>query len=324
VARPAAALDDHGAESLGVEVWRGGVNTWECDENGHLNVRFYVVKAMEGLAGLAAALGMPGAFAPAATATLIVRDQHIRFRREAHPGAALHMRGAVLELGETWARLLLAIYHSATGEPAASFRVVVDHATPGGGRPFPFSRRTRKRAEALTIAIPEFAKARSVDLEPFETRASLARADELGLIMLGGGTILAHDCDVFGRMRVEQFIGRVSDSISGITNVIRGQMRAAAPAGYPAHVGGAVLEYRLTQLAWPRAGDHLVIRTGLAEVTDRTQRMVHWMMNPYGDDIWGVAEAVAATLDLDARKIIPVSPAARTALDGVIVRGLTR
>ena len=26
----------------GLEVWRGGVNTWECDEMGHLNVRFYV------------------------------------------------------------------------------------------------------------------------------------------------------------------------------------------------------------------------------------------------------------------------------------------
>jgi acyl-CoA thioester hydrolase len=324
VAPPTGPLDDHGAESLGVEVWRGGVNTWECDENGHLNVRFYVVKAMEGLAGLAAALGMPGAFSPAATATLIVRDQHIRFRREAHPGAALHMRGAVLELEEATARLLLVIYHSVNGEPAASFQVRVDHATPGAGRPFPFSRLTRERAAALTTPIPGFAEARSVDLTPFETGASRARADALGLVTLGGGTILAHDCDVFGRMRVEQFIGRVSDSISGITDVIRGRMRAAATADYPTRVGGAVLEYRLTQLAWPRAGDHLIIRTGLAGVSDRTQRMIHWMMNPYGTEVWGVAEAVAATLDLDARKIIPVSSAAQAALKDVIVEGLTR
>ena len=45
-----------------MEVWRGGVNTWECDEMGHMNVRFYVANAMEGLVGLAAALGMPEAF----------------------------------------------------------------------------------------------------------------------------------------------------------------------------------------------------------------------------------------------------------------------
>ena len=41
----------------GLEVWRGGVNTWECDEMGHMNVRFYVSRFIEGLAGLALRLG---------------------------------------------------------------------------------------------------------------------------------------------------------------------------------------------------------------------------------------------------------------------------
>ena len=36
-------------QGLGPVVWRGGVNTWECDEMGHMNVRFYLAKAMEGL-----------------------------------------------------------------------------------------------------------------------------------------------------------------------------------------------------------------------------------------------------------------------------------
>ena len=34
-------------------LWRGNANTWECDELGHLNVRFYMAKAQEALAGLA-------------------------------------------------------------------------------------------------------------------------------------------------------------------------------------------------------------------------------------------------------------------------------
>jgi acyl-CoA thioester hydrolase len=72
----------------GAELWRGGVNTWECDEMGHMNVRFYVVKAVEGLATLAALIGMPDAFRSDATSTLLVREQHIRFLKEAHAGAA--------------------------------------------------------------------------------------------------------------------------------------------------------------------------------------------------------------------------------------------
>ena len=54
-------------------VYRGYVSPWDCDEMGHMNVRFYVAKAMEAVAGLAAALGMPAAFTVNANATLIVR-----------------------------------------------------------------------------------------------------------------------------------------------------------------------------------------------------------------------------------------------------------
>ena len=68
--------------NIGLEVWRGGVNTWECDEMGHMNVRFYVARAVEGLVGLAGALGLEGAFRPNAEATLLITDQrHVRARR---------------------------------------------------------------------------------------------------------------------------------------------------------------------------------------------------------------------------------------------------
>ena len=33
-----------------IELYRGSINTWECDEMGHMNVRFYVARMMEGLA----------------------------------------------------------------------------------------------------------------------------------------------------------------------------------------------------------------------------------------------------------------------------------
>ena len=45
----------------------------------------------------AAALGLPDAFRANAGATLLVKDQHIRFLREARPRAALHMVAGILE-----------------------------------------------------------------------------------------------------------------------------------------------------------------------------------------------------------------------------------
>jgi acyl-CoA thioester hydrolase len=311
-----------GAESLGVEVWRGCVNTWECDEMGHMNVRFYVAKAMEGLVGLAAALGMPQAFSPCANATLLVREQHIRFLREARPGAPLFMRGAVLDMDEAEARLLLVLFH-ASGEPAASYQTVVSHiAVADDDRPFPWPRHARALGEGLKVDVPSYAASRSVGLEPFVSRASLHHADRLGLATISAGAIDGQHCDVFGRMRVEQFIGRVSDGIATLASASRAVIAESAETP-PGRTGGAVLEYRLAHLAWPRAGDRFVVRSGVAGFDSRTQRLVHWMLDPQSGRPWGVSEAIAVTLDLDARKIVPISGAARAALSARVTADLT-
>ena len=188
--------------SSGVEIWRGGVAPWETDQMGHLNVGFYISKTMEALVGMAAELGMPGAYGPAAPATLVVKEHHIRFLREARPGTRLHITAGVVELGESDARLLL-LMHQDYGDLAASFQTVVAHATAGDAVSFPWPDRVRTRAEALKVDIPLKAAARSINLEPVETKASLERAQKLGLKRTGMGAVLAADCDVFGRLRTD-------------------------------------------------------------------------------------------------------------------------
>ena len=305
----------------GVEIWRGGVNTWDCDEMGHMNVRFYVARSMEGLVGMAAALGLPQAYAAHAESTLMVREQHIRFLREAHAGATLHMLGGVIEISDTEARVLQLLVHTATGQLAATFQTTIAHVTPREGEAFPWPRIVHERAAALQVEIPEQAQARSVDLSPFEATASLARANELGLKRIGLGALSPTDCDVFGRMRAEQFIGRVSDGIGAFIGPFRDVVVAHADAKTE-RVGGAVLEYRLVQLAWPRAGDRVELRSGLVGTEGRAMRVVHWMLDPTTGRAWGTSEAVAITFDLDARKVAPISDAARAELSKSAVAGL--
>jgi acyl-CoA thioester hydrolase len=301
----------------GVEVWRGSVATWECDAMGHLNVGFYVAKSMEALIGLAAELGMAGAFAADARATLIVREQHIRFLREARPGAPLSMTGGVVEIGESDARLLLLLRH-ADGQLAASFQTVVDHATAHDGRAFPWPARVLARAEALRMAIPPEAASRSVALGPVESRASVARADEIGLRRTGLGAVRAADCDLFGRMRTELMMARLSD---GIPHVIESQRAGVADLGKRA--GGAALEYRLIHLAWPKAGDRVELRSGIAGGDARFRRLIHWLLDPDSGRAWGVAEAIAVSFDLETRKMITLSDEALAAADAQLVKGLT-
>ena len=301
----------------GVEVWRGSVAMWECDAMGHLNVGFYVAKAMEGLAGLAAEMGMEGAFAPDARATLIVRDQHIRVQREARPGAPLVMTGGVVEIGECEARLLLLLRHRG-GEVAASFQTVVAHATAREGRAFPWPARVLERAVALRMEIPPEAAARSLGVEPVQSRASLARANELGLPRTALGAVRAADCDVFGRMRTELMMARISD---GIPHFFEGRRLGSDEAGERA--GGAALEYRLIHLDWPRAGERVELRSGASGGDARFRRLTHWLLDPDSGKAWGVAEAIAVSFDLETRKMITLSDAALAEANARVVSGLT-
>lgn len=303
-----------------IEVWGGGVNTWECDEMGHLNVRFWVAKSFEGIAGLAARLGMPRAFTAGAESTLVVREQHIRFLREARAGAGLIMTGGVVEIGETDARLLLVIRHL-SGEPAASFQVVVSHVTSTDLRPFPWPSRIREAAQALRVEVPAFAAARSIDLSPVTPLAGYEKALALDLTRIGMGVIQPAECDVFGRMRGEIFIGRVSDGV----NRLFGETRPGpelVPGEAPRNIGGAVVEYRVLHLDWPRAGESIELRSGFAGVEARTRRVMHWMVDPVSGRAWASAEAVVISFDLDARKVVDIPAAAQEAYRAQLTPGL--
>jgi len=284
------------------EVWSGGVNTWECDVNAHMNVRFHVAKSMEALASLVAELGLPHAFSRHTHTTLRVKEQYIRFLKEAHAGASLYATGGVIEVGETEARLLL-VSHHLTGEPAATLQVLVEHVGAEEDRPIPWPAEFRQRAEAWRAEIPAHAAARTLTLEPFQTTASRERAQALDLERIALTALLERDCDHFGRLRPEGFIGRIGD---GMPRLLRRDPPRAASG--ERREGGAVLEYRIVHLRTPRLGDRIEIRAGVAEVTARYRRTVHWMLNPDAPEPWGVATSVAVGLDLKARKMLVLTP----------------
>jgi acyl-CoA thioester hydrolase len=143
------------------------------------------------------------------------------------------------------------------------------------------------------------------------------------LLHTGRGVVDATQIDVFGRMRPEAFIGRVSDGVSGLVRPIRDAVLAGLGEDAPARMGGAVLEYRLLYLDWPRAGDHVQLRSGLAGVDARTQRLMHWLVDPISGAPWATSEAVAVNFDLDARKVVPITAAARAAVQPLVIEGLT-
>jgi len=299
----------------GVELWRGCANAWECDEMGHMNVRHYIAKSLEGFGEIAARLGMADAFSARASSTLLVREQHVRFLREAHAGAALHMAGGVLEIGEDEVRVLQMLRHSLSGEPCATFVSRLAHVGAREAKPFPWSSRSRAAADAIRVELPPFAAPKGVSLDPVEPKASSDQAEALGLMTIARGVMPVSECDVFGRMRPDAVMGRFSD---GAAHLFGDVVRTAEGR----RIGGAMLEIRMLHLRPAYAGARFVLRSGLAEVGAKTDRIVHWLLDPDGGAPYAIAAAVGASFDLDARRIVPAPPEAGRLREAAFVEGL--
>lgn len=306
---------------LPAPLYQGSVNAWECDEGGHLNVRFQLERAMVGLAHMALALNMPRAFTPSAGATLIPREGHIRFLKEALPGAPLSMHGGVLDMGDTGARICFDMRHG-DGSPASVFTLQVAHAGARDLRPFAWSARSREAGARLHCAAPEHSLPRSIDMTRTPIEASVARAQELGARRIGATVATPDQCDAFGRLRGDHLMGRVSDSVPNfMTQWRRAMANAMAAAGKTVQPAGAVVEARFVFRAWPRAGDLIEVYTGVAEIGDKTMRLVHWLLDPESGRAWATLEVIALTFDALTRKAMAPSPEARASLQALVLPG---
>lgn len=304
---------------LPLETYRGCCNAWECDENGHMNVRFYVQRAMEGLVSVAGALGLSDAFKSRANATLIPIEQHIRFLREAPPGAPLSQHGGVLSHAESSALVYQELRHG-DGGLAAATTTLLAHADPKSGRAFSWPARVADRWAALQAVRPNHGAPRGLNPDRAPGEATMALADALGAPAIGRGAFAATDIDVFGRMRAEIAIGRISDSAPNLL----AEWRALAARDVGAKdVGGAVVEYRIFYRRWPRSGDQFVVRSAVTAVLEKAIQVTHWILDPITGEAWASAEVVALTFDLSTRRVITPSEQARALLERQSIPGMT-
>lgn len=304
-----------------IELWRGAVNAWECDELGHMNVRFYLAKASEAVANLAEAAGLNPVQRPDASATLIPRDIHIRFLAEAHPGAPLYIEGGFLEHDGTTATVILVMRHSGSGKPAATFRSVLSHAAPDNARDFPWPDRFAARADGLLVDLPDFAAPRGLSLEASPTAAGMRKADSLQLDTVGRGRFGSQEMDAFGWLRAEFLLGRISDSVVNFATAFPEEWAMHAQRNGE-RIGSALLECRIRPHRWPRAGDGFVVRSGLKSAGPRVRNLVHWVLEPATGAPWWSMEGVAAPMDLDTRRLRDVPEEVEARLAAACVEGL--
>lgn len=300
-----------------IETVRSSVQTWECDQMGHMNVQFYVAREQEGLASIASALGLRPRAEDLGRAGLLPMQQHIRFLRELRPGAPYVMHGGVVEATREGLVLFQEMKHTLTGTVAATFVSTVQWADLEFRTGLPLPSAALDRAPALAMALPAHAAPRGLDMSPPRPTPTLAEADALGLLTTLRGLVTQDLCDSFGFMKVQNYMGRLSDSIPNLLAQTLSRSRDGTDAG------GAALEYRFIYHRPAAEGDLLVVRSGMKSVGTKTYVWCHWIFDAESGECFATAEAVAVSLDLVQRKAMDIPPQTRALLQSLIVPGIS-
>ncbi len=268
------------------------VNTWQCDENNHLNVQFYTEFGHEASAHLMAHLGLGPRAQRAAGLSLHAASDHVRYLREFRVVDAVEVRSAPVELGE---RHLLA-YHEirnasdSTVAATVSRRIVCD-------RPWPES--FRKSAEAAQMTLPANARPRSVGKLALPD-LTLAGAARTGLVEVGRTVITPAECDERGEFLPHHQFGRYSDGAPPLWNHLGFDRSAMQERGE-----GSVVVEMLNHYRRPlHAGDLLVVMSGLASFTDKVLTFTHFLFEAETGTLAACAEAVGMKFDQKIRKIM--------------------
>lgn len=296
-----------------VPCYRGSVNAWECDENGHLNVRFYLAKTNQGLPFVLDAIGLPAAWLQKMGARPRVRAQHVRFLREARPAAPLTVHAAVAGSEEERLTLYAETRHSLSGEVMAT--VLTELALVGrDGALLP----VRLSGDAPRCKVPAHGAPRGIVAAGEPLRPDLASVAAMGFVEIGRGGIAPWECDAEGELESFQYVGRMSDSVVNLLAHVQteGEM-ARRSEGVE---GGALVELRIAYHAPLRVGSSFTIQSGIAALGRKTQHVVHLFFDESSRACVATAQAVAVAMDLRTRRAIDLPEERRRRIEARLLR----
>jgi acyl-CoA thioester hydrolase len=271
------------------------VNTWQCDENDHLNVQYYTEFAHDAAAELLHRLGLGPRVQRAMRPVVRVKEDHIRYLREFRIVDSVEVRSAPVAIGEQD----LVVYHEvrnpADGTLAATIRQRIVNSTR-------WQDRFRARVEAATVEMPAEAQPRSVGTPPLPW-VTLANAERIGLITVGRSVIKPAECDERGDLLPRHLFLRYSDAAPMLWNHLGFDRAAMQERGE----GTVVVETLQTFGAPLKAGNLLVVMSGLSDFSDKTLKLVHFAYEAESGTLCARAEGIALKFDQKARKVMPFS-----------------
>ncbi len=288
---------------------RSTVNSWECDRMGHLNVQFYLARWSDAIAHLGLKLGFQPSQARARRVALLAAEDRIQFKRELREGAITTIHACVRGVSDRGLIVHGEMREGETGISSAAFDSIITCCDLDDDCEIPLPDEVRARAETMAGAC---------DLPPPMPPQGGPDAPAgivAGMYETGRGAVNSWEIDWHGAMAPRFFMARCSDAAAHLM----------AGAGLDPHLmrdrnwGSAALDYRLTYLRRLRAGDAVVIKSGLLEIREKVWRFCHLMLDSATGEVVARAEIVALLFDLATRKSFPFPDDIRAKVESQIL-----
>lgn len=281
---------------------RGAINPWECDQWGHLNVQFYLAKASDAQAHLAARLGlMPSRLRSNAGSLMPVTDRAL-FKRELRAGDIyLILSGIRAVSGDGKLDIASRMVNQETGIESAAFETRLRWVGRDRATPLPWPDDVAAAAATLAGELAELPRPQPMaNVLPMQQEAER-------LLLTYRGSVEAWECDADGVAPPRAHIARFNDAI---THVFRA-MKIDRAALFASGLGSAALDYDITYHRPLRSGSAVEIRSGMLALSDKVYHLVHYILESASGELVTTIVVAALFFDLAARKSVPIPPSIR-------------
>ncbi|OKL42640.1 thioesterase family protein [Pseudovibrio exalbescens] len=273
------------------------VNTWECDENDHLNVQFYFAKFEEAdrqfrlLTGFSDALAGPR------------RVRHVRYHAELRSAVPLKIRSYIAFDGPHMLSVVHEMIECSTNQIAAT---AIDGYTPNQNA----AKQLRTRFKDVEDTMSADASPKGIAPSPFVGKPLVNDLLNNGSSVTGRATVLPRHLTHEGRADDGFAIGLISDSINHAWE--RTPMKTAwLDENY---YGRVAMEQKLTWISPLKSGDTVVVLTSFTGVQKNVFTLRHYIFESKTNRLAAVCDMVALTMDLEKRSIVPIADDVREAI----------
>lgn len=289
----------------------GVVAEEEIDHLGHMNVRFYLERALASSRALARQLGLDAA-CDEANGLLAVRDLFTRHFREQLAGARLVVLGGVVGADADGLRFYHELRNPERDELAASFLHHVRLEQADTGKPMPLPEIAARAVSQALVPWPEHGRPRTLDVAAPLRRIPLSEARERGLAMREPRRVEADECDDEGVYAVS----RHQDLVWGgmpIPPRQPGMPLFQLADGRP--FGWATLESRASLLALPREGTRIQSFGAEVAISTKTSVRHHWVFDLATRELLCTSQVLNLAFDIEGRRAMEIPDEVRETLE---------